>query len=62
MTALFQIGDLVGTSLLALAFIILEVMGDQSLADLPAHGHPAVGHNITEALNATISHLTTELH
>jgi len=59
---LTAIGDLVGTSLLALAFILLEVMGDQSLVDLPAHGHPAVGHNITEALNATISHLTTELH
>merc|ERR1711971_684809 len=51
---LTAIGDLVGTSLLAVAFILLEVMGDQSLVDLPAHGHPAVGHNVTEALNATI--------
>jgi len=51
---LTAIGDLVGTSLLALAFIILQVVGDESLKDLPAHGH---GHNITEVVNATLSHL-----
>ena len=58
-TPSFQIGDLVGTSLLALAFIILEVVGDKSLEDLPAHGH---AQNITDVVNATLSHLTTDLH
>merc|ERR1712083_286538 len=50
---LTAIGDLVGTSLLAAAFIVLQEMGDESLKDLPEHGHHAVAHNITEAVNAT---------
>merc|ERR1719481_2081493 len=57
---LTAIGDLVGTSLLAGAFVLLEVMGDQSLAELPAHGHEAghdLAHNITEAVNKTLEHL-----
>jgi len=56
---LTAIGDLVGTSLLALAFILLEAIGDESLVALGESHHG--GHNVTEALNATISHLT-ELH
>eukprot|EP00092_Neocalanus_flemingeri_P020039 GFUD01021699.1.p1 GENE.GFUD01021699.1~~GFUD01021699.1.p1 ORF type:complete len:464 (-),score=119.40 GFUD01021699.1:86-1477(-) len=56
---LTAIGDLIGTSLLALAFLTLEAVGDTSLENLEDTHH--VGHNITEALNATISHLT-ELH
>jgi len=54
---LTAIGDLVGTSLLAAAFIVLQEMGDKSLKDLPEVGHHDVSHNITEAVNATLGHL-----
>merc|ERR1711970_1505703 len=54
---LTAIGDLVGTSLLAAAFIVLQEMGDKSLKDLPEVGHHDLSHNITEAVNATLGHL-----
>ena len=56
----FKIGDLVGTSLLAGAFVLLEVLGDQSLAKLPAHGHADhhdIAHNITEVVTTTLEGL-----
>merc|ERR1719477_292428 len=57
---LTAIGDLVGTSLLAGAFVLLEVLGDQSLAKLPAHGHADhhdIAHNITEVVTTTLEGL-----
>jgi len=53
---LTAIGDLVGTSLLALAFLILEVIGDKSLVKLDDTHHIAA--NVTELLNSTISEVT----
>ena len=50
---LFQIGDLIGTSLLALAFLILENIGDTSLVNLQeAHDH-SLSHNISHFVNHT---------
>ena len=55
-----QIGDLVGTSLLAVAFIVLEQVGDMSLVNLEDLHH---GANSTMAVNSTIhNYLTNDLH
>jgi len=53
---LTAIGDLVGTSLLALAFLTLELIGDKSLVKLDDPHHIAT--NVTELLNSTISEVT----
>jgi len=61
---LTAIGDLVGTSLLAAAFIILQLIGDKSLDALPDH-HIGESHgmgNVTEALHEAITHMTTDIH
>ena len=59
-----QVGDLVGTSLLAVAFIVLEQVGDLSLENLEVghHGHGL--ENSTLAANLTTLHtvLTNDLH
>ena len=61
---LCQVGDLVGTSLLAVAFIVLEQVGDLSLENLEVghHGHGL--ENSTLAANLTTLHtvLTNDLH
>jgi len=57
---LTAIGDLVGTSLLALAFLSLEIMGDTSLENLEESHHHATS-NVTEVLNTTMS-IITGLH
>jgi len=57
---LTAIGDLVGTSLLAVAFIVLEQVGDMSLVNLEDLHH---GANSTIAVNSTIhNYLTNDLH
>jgi len=59
----FQIGDLVGTSLLAVAFIVLEQVGDMSLNNLEETHHGGAHNNITMALNSTLhNYLTNDLH
>merc|ERR1719186_1721401 len=55
---LTAIGDLIGTSLLALAFITLEAVGDDSLVNLEESHHHEATEAVTEAINATISSLT----
>merc|ERR1712130_397182 len=58
---LTAIGDLVGTTLLAVAFFTLQEMGDQSLKNLPEHGHHSntthpdnsTGNSTTEAMITT---------
>jgi len=60
---LTAIGDLVGTSLLAVAFIVLEQVGDTSLENLEETHHGEGLHNVTMAVNSTIhSFLTNDLH
>merc|ERR1711936_1184425 len=60
---LTAIGDLVGTSLLAVAFIVLEQVGDTSLENLEESHHGEGMHNATMAVNSTIhSFLTNDLH
>merc|ERR1711936_27902 len=60
---LTAIGDLVGTSLLAVAFIVLEQVGDMSLVNLEDSHHGEGMHNATMAVNSTIhSFLTNDLH
>merc|ERR1712179_321033 len=56
---LTAIGDLVGTSLLAGAFVLLQELGDDSLAELPEHGHAGhdLAHNLTQAVNTTLEGL-----
>lgn len=56
---LTAIGDLVGTSLLAGAFVLLQELGDDSLAELPEHGHAGhdLAHNLTQAVNDTLEGL-----
>ena len=56
-----QVGDLVGTSLLAVAFIVLEQVGDLSLENLEHHGHGAGLDNTTLAANLTLTTLHTVL-
>jgi len=61
---LTAIGDLVGTSLLAAAFVILEAIGDEALAKLPEHGHHGAA-NATEILhnvNSTLAGVLEDLH
>jgi len=56
---LTAVGDLVGTSLLALAFLLLEAIGDLSLENLEeSHGHHIGSHmtnHTMEVLNSTIN-------
>lgn len=56
-----QVGDLVGTSLLAVAFIVLEQVGDLSLENLEHPGHGAGLDNTTLAANLTLTTLHTVL-
>merc|ERR1712241_288559 len=58
---LTAIGDLIGTSLLAVAFIALENIGDTSLENLEESHHHTLAHNVTAALNQTLSHFDSEL-
>ena len=44
----WQIGDLLGTSLLALAFLTLESMGDSSLDNLDHHNTTDHGHAVEQ--------------
>ena len=57
----FQIGDLIGTSLLAVAFIALESIGDTSLENLEESHHHNLAHNVSVAINQTLSHFEAEL-
>jgi len=60
---LTAIGDLVGTSLLAVAFIVLEQVGDMSLNNLEETHHGGAHTNITMALNSTLhNYFTNDLH
>merc|ERR1712045_829101 len=58
---LTAIGDLVGTSLLAVAFIALESIGDTSLENLEESHHHNLAHNVSVAINQTLSHFEAEL-
>merc|ERR1712045_63409 len=61
---LTAIGDLLGTSLLAMAFLALEEIGDTSLDNLE-HVHPNVTHHndsmegVTEQVVSLLAELTT---
>jgi len=57
---LTAIGDLLGTSLLALAFIILELMGDTSLSNLEDEEHGA-SHLAEHAANITSNLINSTL-
>jgi len=63
---LTAVGDLVGTSLLALAFFVLEEIGDLSLANLEEKEHHQFGEQAAEHLNHTITTISSliagELH
>jgi len=61
---LTAIGDLLGTSLLAMAFLALEEMGDTSLDNLEHIHHNATHHNdsmegVTEQVVSLLGELTT---
>merc|ERR1712110_1305179 len=53
---LTAVGDLIGTSLLALSFIALESIGDTSLQNLEETHHHNLAHNVSLAVNQTFSH------
>ena len=60
-----QVGDLVGTSLLAVAFIVLEQVGDLSLENLEVghHGHGLENSTLAANLTTTLhTVLTNDLH
>ena len=59
--ATFQIGDLIGTSLLAVAFIALENIGDTSLENLEESHHHNLAQNVSVAINQTLGHFEGEL-
>ena len=62
---LCQVGDLVGTSLLAVAFIVLEQVGDLSLENLEVghHGHGLENSTLAANLTTTLhTVLTNDLH
>ena len=57
---LTAIGDLLGTSLLALAFFLLQEIGDKSLDNLAGHSHNAsMVHDLGHDLGQEVSLLTT---
>jgi len=64
---LTAIGDLLGTSLLAMAFLTLEAVGDTSLDNLEtvhAHGYNATAHlnsTLAEGVDTVVS-LLTDIH
>merc|ERR1712223_2331234 len=53
---LTAIGDLIGTSLLALAFLILENIGDTSLVNLEAGHHNHTLSHLAHNLSTTVNH------
>merc|ERR1719350_2755597 len=58
---LTAIGDLLGTSLLALAFLTLESMGDSSLDNLDHHNTTDHGHAVEQVTDQVVSLFTSTL-
>jgi len=58
---LTAIGDLLGTSLLALAFLTLESMGDTSLNNLEHHNTTDHGHGVEQVTDQVVSLFTSTL-